>query len=94
MSGVCRCGHVDAAHFDEVLHCGACPCERFWDREQARRPRPIPNDSKETPVTVFVYGEQEARVLFPDGDGAVVQELDDQSETWFPWRDLLPGRTS
>jgi hypothetical protein len=43
MSGICRCGHVDAAHFDEVLHCGACPCERFWDRASARRPRPIPN---------------------------------------------------
>ena len=38
--------------------------------------------------TVYVYGESEAVVLFPDDDGAVVRELDDLSETWFPWSDL------
>lgn len=53
LSGVCRCGHPDAVHFDEVLFCdhdwkaagepGPCDCERFWDRDAPRRPRPIPN---------------------------------------------------
>lgn len=38
--------------------------------------------------TVYVYGENEAIVLFPDTDGAIVRELDDNSETWFPWTDL------
>jgi hypothetical protein len=38
--------------------------------------------------TVYVYGDSEATVLFPDSGGAIVRELDDNSETWFSWKDL------
>lgn len=37
---------------------------------------------------VYIYGNSEAEVVQTDVDGAVVRELDDDSETWFPWFDL------
>lgn len=27
--GVCRCGHVDGEHFDEVKACARCECAAF-----------------------------------------------------------------
>lgn len=37
---------------------------------------------------IFIYGVHEAEILEEDEEGAIVRELDDNSETWFPWECL------
>lgn len=37
---------------------------------------------------VYVYGNSAAEIVQVDVDGAIVRELDDDSETWFSWDDL------
>ncbi|ANA87032.1 hypothetical protein SEA_SWITZERLAND_95 [Gordonia phage Switzerland] len=41
---------------------------------------------------VLIYGEHPAVVIEADDDGAIVRELDDNSETWFSWDDLQETR--
>jgi hypothetical protein len=37
---------------------------------------------------VYVHGDYMAEIVHTDVDGAIVRELDDDSETWFSWKDL------
>jgi hypothetical protein len=45
----------------------------------------LPPAFQQTGMLAYLYGREPVAILQPDAEGAVVRELDDNSEGWHPW---------